>query len=48
MEPVLTASRDLKVFKEGPASLCLSTAGDAKGNIVVQYDLAARHLGLSW
>jgi len=29
----LTASRDAKVFKEGPASLCLATAGDAKGNI---------------
>ena len=35
----LTASRDTKVFKVAPASLCLTTDGEAKGNVFQFIDL---------
>lgn len=36
----LVASRDTRTFKKGPASLCLATDGEAKGNIHQMIDVA--------
>lgn len=37
----LTASRDKTVFKGAPASLCLATVGEAKGNVFQRIEVAA-------
>lgn len=35
-----TVTRDVKVFKEAPASLCIATDGDAKGNVHQMIEVA--------